>query len=588
MLLVTECGLYPKGEGMAKNKNIPDFSNLHNGVNTSLIDGGQVINAILDDIERSSGVNKAVDKIGKPLPEKTGGDGMKSIDFSAWGGFEAFLQQTSTGAGGVSKPQMLRRVLPWMSKADSMTANAIASLPFDILDEGGKVIDTSEDWQDKLGGMPTPQLLIRNLASSLCLGKAYIIPLLATNNVIQELHYCAPHTVFPLISSRGLQYFSRGSDYGQSGVYYPAGREIESSGNWVGEMMYFWMPDRDVEIGPAKTFPAGTALLAAELLTGIDSVLNNYSDRGFVPATALFVKGMPNQADRSAIEQWWNRWLKNTLGQVVKIFNAESITAQKIGAGLDELKTVYADVVHQAIENIGASHGIPAAIFMSDAAFASEMNEMVKMWYSTSEFIAIYQCIEDTFNTQLLNRWNYHMSFRPHSLDIFQDDASKRAIAFRDFVSTRMRPSLAGELVGLKMPEGKKYTDLDEDFNKPAVDKPVAPLNDPSLPPSQVPVAAAPFGKALTAPMVKDLDLWRQIAMRCHTKGKGNAENFECKALPDELAQPIRASLTTAKTEDEINKAFEISGAPMAGRFDGLKELAAAINRASDIVDKKG
>ena len=118
---------------------------------------------------------------------------LKSINFDLWGGFEGFLAATSVGGGG-SKVQELRRVVPWLAKATDMTANAVASLPFAIVDSGGKDIDTSADWQDKLGGMPAPDVLFYKLASSLCLGRAYVIPIV-TSKQIAELQYCAPQYI---------------------------------------------------------------------------------------------------------------------------------------------------------------------------------------------------------------------------------------------------------------------------------------------------------------------------------------------------------------------------------------------------------
>ena len=117
------------------------------------------------------------------------GPGLKGINFDTWGGIEGFLRETSTG-GASTRPQQLRRVLPWLAKATDMTALAVSELPFDIMD-GEDVFDTSSDWQDRLGGMPSPQSLFYNLASSLCLGRAYVIPTV-TSRAIVSLQYCAP------------------------------------------------------------------------------------------------------------------------------------------------------------------------------------------------------------------------------------------------------------------------------------------------------------------------------------------------------------------------------------------------------------
>ena len=500
-------------------------------------------------------------------------DGLKTFSFDSMGGIESFLQMTA--GGGYNRPALLQRVVPWLAKANNMTANAVADLPFDFLKEDGSEYDTSADWKNNLGGIPNPKKLIRNLASSLCFGKAYVIPTTMDARIV-ELHYCAPHTVSPIITTKGLISLSRTSDYGQAGMYVPAG---EDKGSYTGEMMYFWLPDASVEVGPAKTYPMGTALLSTELLVNMDATLKTYSERGFVPPTILAAHGIAKEGEREKTENWWNRFLRGALDQVSKIINAEAMDVKQIGAGFGELRTVYHDLTRQQIENIGASHGIPGALFMSDMAFASEFNAMIKFWYSTSEFINIYHTIEDTFNTQLLDRFGLHMVFKPETLDAFQEDENKRSNAYRMYISTNMRPSIAAEMLGLDLPDGIEYASLDEKYDHPLVDKPVAPTNDPALPPSEDPVHATPFGGKtvsvtpmpeyeatmtrpveLDAQQIKDLDLWRQVASRNYAKGKGKAEDFKCESVPDYITTPIRDRLKLADDELAVLKAFDVYG----------------------------
>lgn len=514
------------------------------------------------------------------------GDGLKGINFDAWGGVENFLRETSTGAGGTTKPQLLRRVNPWLAKAQDMTAIAVSELPFDILNDSGDVVDTSSDWKNKLGGIPSPKKLMYNLASSLCFGRAYVIPQY-TSRMITDLHYCAPHTVVPLITTGGLQRFSRTSDFGESGTYYPAGNDEQTG--YSGEMMYFWLSDSDVEIGPAKSYPAAAALLPAELITAMDGTLQIISERGFVPPTILAVKGMVGQGEREKTEAWYNRFLRRWNETVAKLINAETMDIKQIGAGMAELKTIYSELKKQAIEDIGTSYGIPAAIFMSDMAFASEVNPLIKVWYSTSVFMKIYQTIEDTFNTQLLNRFGLRLAFDPNQLDAFQEDETKRAAAYVQYVRDgQMRPSLAAEMLGLDLPNGQEFSILDEKFDKGlATPAPVIP------PPANVTQEVAPQDNApkdkvqkvkLDANQIKDLATWSDMAKRFYNKGKSLPVDFECKALPEDMAAPIRHKLQAAQNELDIVKAFEI-GETMTDAPEYKSEillLAEAINNAAN------
>src|SRR5690349_20637661 len=111
----------------------------------------------------------------------------KGFDFSPWGGLEGFLRASQ--AGGMGSTAILKRLVPDLAHAVDMTAVAISSLPFDIVDaESGDVFDTSTDWKNVLGGMENPQRLLYLLASSLCGGAAYVIPEV-TNRAIIDLHY---------------------------------------------------------------------------------------------------------------------------------------------------------------------------------------------------------------------------------------------------------------------------------------------------------------------------------------------------------------------------------------------------------------
>ena len=173
-----------------------------------------------------------------------------------------------------------------------------------------KVIDSSDDWQNKIGGLENPKRFLYNIASSLCAGKAYVIPQY-TGRMITDLRYIATHTVLPLVTTGGLQWFTRASDYGNAGVYSPIvpfsaiknSSEYEDlekiriedmekplkhaldnyygdidkerikeiimtandQGTFTGAMMYFWLPDSDIEIGPAKKHPLGTAMNSAQM-----------------------------------------------------------------------------------------------------------------------------------------------------------------------------------------------------------------------------------------------------------------------------------------------------------------------------------
>ncbi len=483
----------------------------------------------------------------------------KGFDFTPWGGLEGFLKASQAGSLGNSA--VLKRMVPDLARAVDMTATAISSLPFEIVDEAGETFDTSQDWQNKLGGIGNPQRLIYLIASSLCGGAAYVIPT-ATNRAIVDLQYVAPHTITEQIQSEGLKWFDRASDQGNTDHLLPE------------ELIYFWLPDSDVEIGKAQNHPLGNAALDAQMIWAMKNTLKMYGDRGFVPITLLGASGMPNEAERQKSEKFFDRLLKGGFDVLAKIVNADALTLIPVGAGMEQLKQSYLEIRRDAKESIADSFGIPSALFMSDNAFASEFDALRLHWYTASRFVQIYQTIQETLTEQLLKQYGKKMVFKLETLDIFQEDEAERSKSLSDFViAVSADPAVAQlgmELLGYDLSDKQKaalakiVTAKDEekkqaaDLAKQAAEKPVM---QPATQPTNQPTAKKPSPtKALdlSADELKDLALWYSKAKAWHLKGKGNAVDWECKYLREDVAAPIRLKLAEAQNELDIADAFKL------------------------------
>ncbi len=484
----------------------------------------------------------------------------KGFDFSPWGGIEGFLKASQAGALGNSA--MLKRLVPDLAHAVDMTAAAVSGLPFEIVDEAGEVFDTSTDWENKLGGLENPQRLIYLIASSLCSGAAYVIPR-RTPKLIFDLQYAAPHTIQPMILREGLQYFDRASDQGKVERFNPK------------ELLYFWLPDSDVEIGGAQNHPLGNATLDAQLVYAMKSTLKQYGERGFVPITLLGASGMPNEAERKKSEGFFDRLLRGGFDVLAKIVNADALTLIPVGAGMEQLKQSYLEIRRDAKESIADSFGIPPSMFMSDKAYASEMDVLMRQWYSDSRFVSIYQTIQETFTEQLYKPYGYSMRFALDTLDIFQEDEAQRSESLSKFVTAvTTDPQVAKlgmSIMGYDM-DAEQEAALEELITKKEEEKKAeqemataqmeqdAALTREALAakpqPGKKPAPKKAFD--LTADELKDLSLWYSKAKAWHAKGKGKAVDWENKHLREEIAAPIRMKLADARTEYEIMLAFEI------------------------------
>jgi hypothetical protein len=511
----------------------------------------------------------------------------KGIDYEPWGGFENFLRDTSNGAGGMNIGALIKRVQPWLYKAVDMTANAVSDLPFDLM-KNGEIYDTSADWQNRLGGMPNPKRLLYQLASSLCYGKAYVIPTVLRGSIV-DLRYIAPHTVSYTVTTDGLQWFARASDFGNAGIYYPFDKEMAQApaidprllqnltdssrplkdvdtSHYAGGMMYFWLPDADIEIGVPKSYPIGAALMSAQIVTSADQTLKTYGERGFVPPTILATKGMANPSERQKAEDWWNSFLRRFDRTVAKIMNADTMDIKQVGAGFEQLRGAYREITTQQIENIGAAFGIPAAVFMSDKSFASEIDQLTRIWYSSSVFMNMYHTIEETMTDQLLNRFGVSMKFRPETIDAFQQEEASRANSFKIYVDARIKRSVAAQMVGLELPAGVEYEDLDDDAESVTPDVNVSERvdlqNGQNIQPAAATEAMKPTPQEVAQLAKQERKAFRMFAKNRVAEGKvSEILEFEFKYLTQDEQRKAFAEFGQALPEDaqKVIKALEIA-----------------------------
>ena len=91
---------------------------------------------------------------------------VKSVwdDESAW---------TSSTSRATDTTTTYYRAVPWLMRGIEMRANALASVPFQIV-RGRTPIDTSDEYKDALGILPDPYRILWLLEAALCFGPAYL------------------------------------------------------------------------------------------------------------------------------------------------------------------------------------------------------------------------------------------------------------------------------------------------------------------------------------------------------------------------------------------------------------------------------
>src|SRR5690606_25769430 len=193
--------------------------------------------------------------------------------------------------------------------------------------------------------------------------------------------------------------------------------------------------------------------------------------------------------------------------------------------------------------------------------------------------------MEDSLNEKLFKPLGLHFEFRPEMSDKGQEEERQRAGAYRAYVASGMKPSIAAQVDGIDLPPDIEYEDLDDVFVQP---KP-QPVNETEIPIEKEELPEPVDEKSvtlLTIDQLRELEHWQDLAFRKLKQGKSLMFPWVSKTLPEEVASVIRDRLPSCKTLAEIERAFDLS---MPGTPDRqLRELADALNKAVEVVATEG
>lgn len=435
------------------------------------------------------------------------------------------------------------KAVPWLYRGINLRAQAVAGMPFVLLDKSGDDFDISSSWENKLKFMPNPVRLLWLVEAALTLtGKAYFWR--DRNKLVtKELRYIKSDTITPRLDpNQGLIGFTR--DFGRG----PKDIAIE-------DIVYFWLPDIYVEIGPAENYPAKAALMAAGVLANIDEFIAGYFKRGAIRATIFTAQGMP-KGEAEKFESWWKRFVGGVRNAfTTKILNAEKMSPTIVGEGLESLSDT--ELTKEKREDIATALGIPNSILFAAAAnFATaqqdDLNFLSKTIVPECDFIA------EVLNSQVFNPLGFRFEFRPETLDAYQEDENQRANSLLSLVNAGMPLLMALDVLGYEITTDQR-ADL-EDGDKSTITK-VPQLS--GVVPSVVSTSQMPeISASTTAGKViwhEHLDRWQRKALNRLKLGKPPACEFSSELIPPLIMADIMAGLETALTEQSIKDLFSIA-----------------------------
>lgn len=379
----------------------------------------------------------------------------RSLKTAGGGPLDDFWYQPATNSDDTD-PATLFRSVAWVYRSVDLRAHAVASMPFRITSANGETeLDTSDNYQNKLGWLPNPRRLFYLTEAALtCYGSAYWWR--ERNRVVTKAaRYMRPDTVTPQIDATGLTGFVRIAN----------GERKEAT---LQDVVYFWQPDAWVELGPPESSPLMAAIAASGVLYNLNQFSAAYFKRGAIKATLLTVQGAPVAAERDRLKTWWRQMVSGVRNAwSAELVNADAVTPVVIGEGLKELSS--AELTAEKRQDIATALGIPSSVIFSESAGGLGGSGVVtqdEAHFYSKTIVPECELIAEALNEQVLEAIGYRLEFLPQTLDVFQEDENQRAAAFASYVAAGLPVDLVAEMLGLELPPNWTYEMLREQREK--------------------------------------------------------------------------------------------------------------------------
>lgn len=453
------------------------------------------------------------------------GGQIKSVDFGirdSWDFVEA-MKETSEDYYKVAA----------VYRAMNLTADATASIPFAVM-KGSEEVDTSAKWKNTVGIMPNPKDLIKNWRLSLFTTNTAYARLAKTNSIKKRLFYVVPDTI-EIVTDKKTGMIS-GYKRKLDGVV------VDKWGADDKNFIHMLRTDHTTELLPSANTQLNALANAAGILYSADWWTKNYFMNGAVRPTVLAVKGMPTSEKKNELQDSWSRFMRGIgkgISDLSKLINAESMDVKQIGDGLGDIKD--SPVYVQAIENIAMASGIPKTVLMSDSANYATAQTDYAMWFRDSLTPWAYW-MQEQMNEQIFTPMGLYFEFRPEQSEPAQEEEVARASAFSQYVTSGIKPSLAAQIVGIDLPAGVEYEDLDEQ-DEPTEDTPEDTTEDTAEGEDTQMGDDMSTDVKMSAKAWEELSIWKRKAERRQKREQSLDFDFSVEFIPAHIADTIKAGL---------------------------------------------
>ena len=350
-------------------------------------------------------------------------------------------RQATTAAGNYYQ------AVAYLYRCVNIRATAITRVPWAIMQGDNEVwLSTVPSPPPALAYLQNFKRLISLTEAALCIAPEAFWFIERNRAKILTLRWHAPNSVVPQFSEQtGLTGFKRVLDRGRTQAFA------------LTDYVYFPIPNPLHETIPGRP-PAQAAMSSAGVLYNIDQFASNFFERGAIKATLLTVDGNPMPAEMDRLEAWWKRFFSGSKSAWETAAVRAGVTPVVVGEGLENLAT--ANLSDERRQYIATALGVPHSIVMSNAAnYATAQQDALSFYDMT--IIPSLNHIVDIVNESLLGPAGYRMELRPEEMSIYQADEERRSNSLLNYVQAGVRLSVAAEILGVSLPYGIEYTDLD-------------------------------------------------------------------------------------------------------------------------------
>jgi HK97 family phage portal protein len=300
------------------------------------------------------------------------------------------------------------------------------------------------------------------IEACLCLTSQAFIYKQSNRSGVRGLQWFSPLSVAPeWDETAGLKHFERRLS---STVSYYAPDDI----------VYVWRRDPLHETMP-DTAPAQAAMASANVLYSIDQFVTGFFQRGAIKPMLLQVPQNTPQAERDKVKAWWDRFFSGVKDAWRTNVVSTEVKPVVVGEGLESLTNE--TLTQERRDDVATAIGVPHSLLFSNSANYATAKQDEQNFY-TMTILPDVRLIQKQLNAQLFKALGLQLRFMPNEMDVFQEDEAARAQSFATYVGAGMKQSVAAQILGVELPDGVEYADLDPD-------PPPAPVIVQQMPPEQ-------------------------------------------------------------------------------------------------------